>query len=79
MRKLQQFYSKVNCGFEYFFKFQLINKENWKEVEPLIPQTPGRHIYYKTDMEFTLPENIRWEVRMPEKYAVPEESKKYSS
>lgn len=44
---------------------------------PFIDMTPGRLQYYKAENEPFIPENIKWAVRMPERYAMSDMSRDY--
>jgi len=45
--------------------------------KPIIDQTPGRLQYYKAENEPFVPENVKWAIRMPDRYAQREEALNY--
>jgi len=46
-------------------------------TKPFIHQTPGRHVYYYGENEFYLPDSIKYEIRMPSRYAGVVDSNEY--
>lgn len=47
------------------------------QIKPFVHQTPGRHTYYYSENFLHLPDSIKWEIRLPSRWAESEESKKY--
>jgi hypothetical protein len=41
-------------------------------------QTPGRVQYYRAENEVYLPDEIKWQIRMPERIAMREDSHMYN-
>lgn len=79
MRRVHNFYAKIGDGFEWLFlKARLprliLKPEDYKVFE--MRQTVGRHTYYDLLNTLSLPHHIRWEVRMPSKLAMSEDSRK---
>lgn len=76
MRPLQEFYRKTGqtlgkvLGATDLPAFNHVHKQ-------FVPQTPGRHVYYYAENHMQLPDSIKWEIRLPSRWAESEESKKY--
>jgi len=45
--------------------------------QPPLWQTPGRLQYYKVENEPFIPDEIKWEIRYPKRWAVSEENLRY--
>ncbi len=60
---------------------KVLDKISWqpilKGVKVPLKQTPGRAQYYYPETLHLHPQNIIWKVRLPQKLAASEESKKY--
>lgn len=76
MRYAKDFYLKANSIWE-LQRFKPSTSFIKEGVIPLIPQTPGRHLFYTVDNEPHIPHEIRFKIRMPVKWAQSEFSKKY--
>lgn len=50
-----------------------------KGAHPFINQTPGRLQYYKAENEPFIPDNVKWAIRMPTRYANREETLDYEA
>lgn len=77
MRRIQQVYTKIGMGVEAFGKMKPIDPTKYQNLEWPVLQTHGRHNYYDVWTETTLPEHIRWEIRLPKKFAQSEEPRVY--
>lgn len=76
MRRLQAFYGKIGKGLEAIEK-PFETPSLLKDYHPLIVQTPGRHKYYSLTNWALLPENLKWEIRLPTKIAGSEPPRRF--
>lgn len=76
MNGLAKFYARFGRSFD-----SVAQKANISMPTDTFPlpthQTPGRHIYYDGEIEANLPDDIKWEIRMPSRYAVSTHSRRY--
>lgn len=78
MNRALTFYKKFGRVTDKLCRTLVWNRENLK-VNVVMKQTPGRHQYYYTETLHLLPEDIVFKVRMPSRYALSVESKKYDN
>lgn len=77
MRGMQTWFGKVGRKAEAVSKAPFFQGNKLEDIEWPMHQTPGRHTYYDYWTEFSLPDQIKWEIRLPRKYARSEAARPY--
>lgn len=76
MNRLAHFYKKVGTTFESVIKPLQITIVS-KDVKIMGHMTPGKHQHYYVEQEATLPDDIKYEIRMTNKFAMSQPTTRY--